>query len=199
LNYHCSFVKLKETKRDRSTKDLMFKDVIIRRKSKKKLKRQHVEKVSRSPRKGGESKGQKQDGLISQQRGSLIAPELREQGETAEIKTRRGVKGEGDTRGYCSLECHLLFRPALTALVSSRLPFRHGFIRTSPRRSLNSRRGEIYTKTWQCSRTRCRSGPAVFQVSFPRLLLPYTHKCRGMESVHPFSLVQRGIVFDARL
>lgn len=83
---------------DRSMKDLMFKGVIIGRKSKKKLKRQHVEKVSRSARKGGESKGQKQDGLISQQRGSLIAPELRERGDSRDkdkkrSEGRRGHKG----------------------------------------------------------------------------------------------------------
>jgi len=151
---------------------------------------------------GGKREGQKQDGLISRQRGPLIAPELRERGDSRDKgKKRGGGEEERGTQGGTVVSNATCSLGQPSALVSSRLPFRLGFIRAFPRRSLNSRRGEIYTKTWQCSRTRCRSGPAVFQVLFSPayphcLLLPCTH-LRGRKRLQPSA--EKCMMFGARL
>lgn len=111
------------------------------------------------------SKGWKQEGLISRRRRPLIAPELRERGDSQD----KGKK-QGDIRGYVvSNAASLLLRPALRSrFVSTTLP---GSLYTSsllPPAALfefTSRRN-LYENLTMLSRA--ASSRAAFQVLFSR-------------------------------
>lgn len=142
---------------------------------------------------GREGKGQKQDGLISRQRGPLIAPELRERGDSRDKGKKKGTAGGGTGGGYHSLKCHLLFRPTLRSrLVPSTPPTR---LYTSLAVFEFTSRRNLYENLTMLSHA---VSLWFYHLSSPflarRLLFSctHTHACEGAESVLSLEAEKRG-------